>query len=64
LGDPNDDARLLATAKVDATKAVACRLKAGGCTIHFPGTPHYTGGNSTPDKSRRAYIFSFTIPRT
>jgi ectoine hydroxylase-related dioxygenase (phytanoyl-CoA dioxygenase family) len=60
-GDPNADSRLLATDQVDASKAVACRLKAGGCTIHFPGTPHYTGGNTTADRPRRAYIFSYRL---
>ncbi|HEY0007652.1 MAG TPA: phytanoyl-CoA dioxygenase family protein [Tepidisphaeraceae bacterium] len=61
-GDPTDEGRLLAT---DAfgnrdlpNEGVACPLPAGGCTIHFYGTPHYTPPNITPDRGRRAYIFN------
>jgi hypothetical protein len=57
-GDPMAFRRLLSMRHVDASLAVACPLDAGGCTIHHYGTPHYTGGNHTPDKSRRAYIFN------
>jgi ectoine hydroxylase-related dioxygenase (phytanoyl-CoA dioxygenase family) len=58
-GDPNNDARLLATDQVETDLAVACPINAGGCTIHFSGTPHYTSGNTSPDRHRRAYIFTF-----
>lgn len=58
-GDPENPARLLATDEVDASRAVACPLPAGGCTIHhFYGTPHYTGPNTTANRNRRAYIFN------
>lgn len=40
--------------------AVACPLKAGGATVHNYGTPHFTTGNTTTDRRRRAYIFNFT----
>lgn len=55
-GAPDDPARLLRTDKVDVSKAVACPLPAGGCTIHTYGTPHFTDANKTPDRRRRAYI--------
>ncbi|HEY8667820.1 MAG TPA: phytanoyl-CoA dioxygenase family protein [Tepidisphaeraceae bacterium] len=58
-GDPANERRLLATDAVDATKAVACPLQAGGCTIHMEGTPHYTPGNTSKNRSRRAYIFNY-----
>jgi ectoine hydroxylase-related dioxygenase (phytanoyl-CoA dioxygenase family) len=57
-GDPEDDGRLLATDEVDPSKAVACPLSAGGCTVHHYGTPHHTGPNLTTDRNRRAYIFN------
>ncbi len=57
-GDPRDDGRLLATTEIDASEAVACPLRAGGCTVHHYGTPHYTGPNTTADRNRRAYIFN------
>jgi ectoine hydroxylase-related dioxygenase (phytanoyl-CoA dioxygenase family) len=57
-GDPDDEGRLIAlTEPVDAAAAVACPLPAGGCTLHFLGTPHYTGGNGSA-RPRRAYIFN------
>lgn len=39
--------------------AIACPLKAGGATVHTHGTPHFTPGNSTSDRPRRAYVFKF-----
>jgi ectoine hydroxylase-related dioxygenase (phytanoyl-CoA dioxygenase family) len=45
---------------LDLSKAVACPLKAGGATVHNYGTPHYTGGNRSVGRPRRAYIFNFT----
>ena len=63
-GDPDYSQRLLAIrdaeAALDLATAVACPLKAGGATVHNYGTPHYTSGNRTTDRRRRAYIFNFT----
>jgi hypothetical protein len=63
-GEPEYSQRLLAIRDADAvldlSKAVACPLKAGGATVHNYGTPHYTSGNRTGDRPRRAYIFNFT----
>jgi hypothetical protein len=62
-GRPRDDGRLLAIENPDRTldlsRAVACPLKAGGATAHGLGTPHYTSGNRTTDRPRRAFIFNF-----
>jgi len=62
-GDPMDDGRLLAIEQpeqaLDLSKAVACPLKAGGATVHSFGTPHFTSGNRTTDRPRRAFIFNF-----
>jgi hypothetical protein len=61
-GEPNDPARLLAIEEpeqhLDLDKRVVAALPAGGVTMHGPGTPHYTGPNSTTDRPRRAYIFT------
>jgi ectoine hydroxylase-related dioxygenase (phytanoyl-CoA dioxygenase family) len=47
----------------DASKAVACPLPAGGCTIHHNRTMHYTGANRS-EMPRRAYIMLFgTAPK-
>ncbi|HZL00592.1 MAG TPA: phytanoyl-CoA dioxygenase family protein [Caulobacteraceae bacterium] len=63
-GAPDYSQRLLAirdaASAFDLTKAVACPLKAGGATVHNYGTPHFTSGNRTVDRRRRAYIFNFT----
>ncbi|HEX4197103.1 MAG TPA: phytanoyl-CoA dioxygenase family protein [Caulobacteraceae bacterium] len=63
-GEPNYSQRLLAIreagAALDLGKAVACPLKAGGATVHNYGTPHFTSGNRTQDRPRRAYIFNFS----
>jgi hypothetical protein len=48
---------------LDLGSAVACPLRAGGATVHNYGTPHYTSGNRTRDRRRRAYIFNFASPR-
>jgi len=32
---------------VDVSRAVACPLRAGDVTVHFPRTLHYTGPNLT-----------------
>jgi len=65
-GEPDDPSRLLAiddpAAALDLASAVACPLPAGGATIHSAGTPHFTSGNRTSDRPRRAYIFNFNRP--
>jgi ectoine hydroxylase-related dioxygenase (phytanoyl-CoA dioxygenase family) len=45
----------------DETKAVACPLPAGGCTIHYCRTLHHAGANTSPNP-RRAYILAFATP--
>ncbi|MGH7145223.1 MAG: phytanoyl-CoA dioxygenase family protein [Planctomycetota bacterium] len=45
----------------DASKAVACPIPAGGCTIHPSRTFHYAGANNS-DISRRALILGFGLP--
>jgi ectoine hydroxylase-related dioxygenase (phytanoyl-CoA dioxygenase family) len=64
-GDPTDPGRLLAfkPSEEDTKNVVACPLKKGGCTIHFDGTPHFTTGNVTKDRNRRAYIFNLGTVR-
>jgi ectoine hydroxylase-related dioxygenase (phytanoyl-CoA dioxygenase family) len=47
--------------QIDATRAVACPLPAGGATIHSSRTLHYTGANLS-DQPRRAYILAFSVP--
>jgi hypothetical protein len=62
-GEDDYSQRLLAIrdphAALDLSSAVACPLNAGGATVHSYGTPHYTGGNRSVDRPRRAYIFNF-----
>lgn len=58
-GDAEGENRMLATQDVDDSRAVRCPLPAGGCTVHLDGTLHYTDGNHSKNRSRRAYIFSF-----
>jgi len=61
---PGNDPRIHALACVDdfdQTKAVACPLPAGGCTIHHTRTLHHTGPNISPNP-RRAYILAFALP--
>ena len=63
-GKETDPGRLLAIkGNIDTSKVVACPLKRGGCTIHTEGTPHYTPGNTTKDRNRRAYIFNLGRPK-
>ena len=50
----------LETDRYDASKAVACPLKAGCVTIHQPKTLHYTGPNNT-DTARHTWILFFGI---
>jgi hypothetical protein len=47
---------------VDASKAVACPLKAGGATVHHHMTLHYAAPNST-GQPRRAYALLFGVKR-
>jgi len=44
----------------EMSKAVACPVRAGGCTIHSNRTMHYAGANRS-DVPRRALILSFGI---
>lgn len=64
-GDPADESRLLATKAFgdpdQPNAGIVCPLKAGGCTIHFHATPHYTSPNVTKDRGRRAYIFTMRV---
>jgi ectoine hydroxylase-related dioxygenase (phytanoyl-CoA dioxygenase family) len=45
--DPLRDSHALEVADVDTSKAVACPIRAGDATVHFPRTVHYTGPNRT-----------------
>jgi ectoine hydroxylase-related dioxygenase (phytanoyl-CoA dioxygenase family) len=45
----------------DVSRAVACPIPAGGCTIHHNRTLHYAGPNRS-DIPRRAYILGFGTP--
>jgi ectoine hydroxylase-related dioxygenase (phytanoyl-CoA dioxygenase family) len=44
----------------DTSAAIACPLAAGGATVHFSRTVHFTGDNRT-DAPRRAYIMTFGV---
>jgi hypothetical protein len=65
-GEEDSPQRLLAIPSpgelLTLDEAVPCPLRAGGATIHTPGTPHFTPGNRTLDRPRRAYTFNFTRP--
>jgi ectoine hydroxylase-related dioxygenase (phytanoyl-CoA dioxygenase family) len=59
----NDDLAsqaLQCTGPFDDSAAVACPLRAGGCTIHHPGTLHYARPNGS-DRPRFAYIMVFGV---
>lgn len=63
-GEPEDDARLLAISAAEQARLpfetiVACPLNAGDCTVHGPGTCHFTSANRSTSRHRRAYLFSF-----
>ena len=58
--DPNTHA-LECCGNFDRTKAVACPLRSGGCTVHDGRTLHYAGPNRT-DIPRWAYIVAFDLP--
>ncbi|HLK25514.1 MAG TPA: phytanoyl-CoA dioxygenase family protein [Caulobacteraceae bacterium] len=51
---------LTVDAPFDAASAVACPLKAGGCTFHHAETLHYTAPNST-DRPRLAFPMEFQL---
>ncbi|MCW2837692.1 MAG: phytanoyl-CoA dioxygenase [Marmoricola sp.] len=56
------DSHGLRLTAMDAVKAVvACPLPAGGATVHFCRTLHYTGPNTTTGP-RRALIVDFKAP--
>ncbi len=62
----NDDPRIHGlevdqNVSVDFSNAVACPLKAGGCTLHLSRTFHFTGANNS-DIPRRALIMGFQLP--
>lgn len=61
-GKPTDDSRLLgivdAASRLDVGRAIPVPLRAGGCTVHLPRTPHMTGPNTSADRDRRAYIIA------
>jgi hypothetical protein len=59
--DPNVHG--LVTDGVDASRAVACPLPAGGATAHDCRTLHYAGPN-TSDRPRRAWILVMNGPAT
>ena len=66
-GDPSDEGRLLALvepeSQLDLSTAVVATIRAGGATLHFFGTPYYTGPNRSADRQRRAYIFNLATTR-
>lgn len=53
-----DSLALRCTGKINTQWAVACPIPAGGATMHFPKTLHYTGPNDT-DNPRHALILNF-----
>jgi ectoine hydroxylase-related dioxygenase (phytanoyl-CoA dioxygenase family) len=67
-GRPDQPGRLLGIdhpeRHLDLTAATACPLRAGGCTVHAYGTPHFTPPNISTTRHRRAYIFNFADPRS
>lgn len=64
-GSPDDEGRLLAlidpAAQLDLSQVVVAEIQAGGCTLHAPGTPHFTGANRSVNRPRRSYIFNIAI---
>jgi ectoine hydroxylase-related dioxygenase (phytanoyl-CoA dioxygenase family) len=60
--DPTDEGRLLALvdpeSQLELSTTVVAPIPAGGATMHFHGTPHYTGPNRSAERERRAYIFN------
>ncbi|NYH86752.1 Phytanoyl-CoA dioxygenase (PhyH) [Actinopolymorpha cephalotaxi] len=64
-GSSEDEGRLLAltdpTAQLDLSRVVVAEIPSGGCTMHAPGTPHFTGANHSADRPRRSYIFNIGV---
>jgi ectoine hydroxylase-related dioxygenase (phytanoyl-CoA dioxygenase family) len=52
------DAHALELVGLDTTQAVACPIRAGDATVHFPRTAHYTGPNRT-GTARMAWVLVF-----
>jgi Phytanoyl-CoA dioxygenase (PhyH) len=46
-------------ATLDFSRVIACPLQAGDATAHGPNTPHFTTGNRSHSRPRRAYIITF-----
>jgi ectoine hydroxylase-related dioxygenase (phytanoyl-CoA dioxygenase family) len=44
---------------IDVSAAISCPLRAGDATAHGPNTPHFTSGNRSRARPRRAYIITF-----
>src|SRR5262249_33974514 len=44
---------------IDVSAAISCPLRAGDATAHGPNTPHFTSGNRSRTRPRRAYIITF-----
>jgi len=44
---------------IDVSAAIRCPLQAGDATAHGPNTPHFTPGNRSRTRPRRAYIITF-----
>lgn len=59
--DPRIHALEVDDGHMDASKAVACPLPAGGATFHYSRTLHYTAPNRS-DAPRRALILGFGTP--
>jgi Phytanoyl-CoA dioxygenase (PhyH) len=52
------DTHALELVDLDTTQAVACPIRAGDATVHFPRTAHYTGPNRTRTP-RMAWVLVF-----
>lgn len=63
-GLAEDEGRLLALVDPDRqlnlSAARTAAIPAGGATLHFSATPHYTGPNRSQNRRRRAYIFNIS----
>ena len=62
-GDPEHNAWEADGALFDPQTVVPCPLPAGGATVHYGKTLHYTSGNFSQEP-RRAYIVSCGDPST
>lgn len=61
--DPDSNAWEADASLFDVSLKVPCALPAGGATVHYGKTLHYTSGNHSPEP-RRAYIVSCGDPST